>query len=198
MDKILVVDDIEENIELIKLFLTNSNYEVITTNNGKTAIEMAQTLSPDLIILDVMLPDIDGYEVCRRLKSDNNTEYISILIVTVHRSIDNRIKALEAGADDFITKPFDHITLLSKIKSLLRIKHLSDQLKQKYAELQEKNKQIEQQLEMAKQIQHSLIQEANFSVNDVKFTSKYMPAQDVGGDLYDIIKLDDIRRSIHS
>jgi len=191
MDKILVVDDIEENIELIKLFLTNSNYEVITTNNGKTAIEMAQTLSPDLIILDVMLPDIDGYEVCRRLKSDNNTEYISILIVTVHRSIDNRIKALEAGADDFITKPFNHITLLSKIKSLLRIKHLSDQLKQKYAELQEKNKQIEQQLEMAKQIQHSLIQEANFSVNDVKFTSKYMPAQDVGGDLYDIIKLDD-------
>jgi len=191
MDKILVVDDIDENIELISRFLLSLDYEVIIARNGETALQKIQSFSPDLIILGLILPDMDGYEICRRLKSNQNTEYTSVLMVTAHGSTGSRIKALEAGADDFITKPFDQITLLAKVKSLLRIKHLSDQLKQKYSELHEKNKQMEYQLKMAKEIQRSLIQEANFSVNDVKFTSKYMPAQDVGGDLYDIIKLND-------
>lgn len=191
MDKILVVDDIEENIKLISHLLINSGYEVITANNGNDAIKKAQTLFPDLIVLDIIMPDISGYDVCKTLKNDENTKYISILMITAHSSIESRVKALNVEADDFITKPFDNITLLSKVNSLLRIKHLSDQLKEKYSELQDKNKLLEYQLKMAMQIQRSLIQEANFSVNDVKFTSKYMPAQDVGGDLYDIIKLDD-------
>lgn len=191
MDKILVVDDIEQNVELISRYLINAGYTVITANNGSMAIKKAKMLHPDLIILDIMMPQVSGYDVCKILKSNEDTKYISILIVTALDSKDTKVRALEVGADDFITKSFDKLALLSKVKSLLRIKHLSDQLKKQYSELQEKNTIMDYQLKMAKQIQQSLIQESNFSVNDVKFTSRYMPALDVGGDLYDIIKLDE-------
>ncbi|NLK21782.1 MAG: SpoIIE family protein phosphatase [Epulopiscium sp.] len=191
MDTILVVDDIEQNVELISRYLINSGYNVITANNGASAIKKAQMLHPDLIILDIMMPGISGYDVCKTLKNDEDTKYISILVVTALDSKETRVRALGVGADDFITKSFDKLTLLSKVKSLLRIKHLSDQLKKQYSELQEKNNITDYQLKMARQIQRALIQEANFSVNDVKFTSKYMPALDIGGDLYDIIKLDE-------
>lgn len=191
MDKILVVDDIEQNVELISRYLINAGYDVITANSGSMAIKKAKLLQPDLIILDIMMPNISGYDVCKILKSNEDTKYISILVITALDSKDTKVRAFEAGADDFITKSFDKMTLLSKVKSLLRIKHLSDQLKKQYAELQEKNNIMDYQLKMAKQIQQSLIQEANFSVNDVKFTSRYIPALDVGGDVYDIIKLNE-------
>jgi len=198
LDTILVVDDIEQNVELISRYLINSGYNVITANNGASAIKKAQMLHPDLIILDIMMPGISGYDVCKTLKNDEDTKYISILVVTALDSKETRVRALGVGADDFITKSFDKLTLLSKVKSLLRIKHLSDQLKKQYSELQEKNNITDYQLKMARQIQRALIQEANFSVNDVKFTSKYMPALDIGGDLYDIIKLDErFRRSFY-
>ncbi len=191
MDKILVVDDMEQNVELISRYLINAGYNVSTANNGATAIKKAKMLKPDLIILDIMMPQMSGYDVCKYIKGEEETKYISILIVTALDSKDTRTRAFEVGADDFITKSFDKTMLLSKVKSLLRIKHLSDQLKHQYAELQETNNVLDYQMKMARQVQQSLIEESNFQVNEVRFNSRYMPALDIGGDIYDIIKLDE-------
>lgn len=190
MDKILVVDDMEQNIDLISRYLINAGYDIISATNGSTAIRKARMFKPDLILLDILMPQMTGFEVCKILKSDNDTKYISILIITALDSSDTRTRSFEVGADDFISKAFDKTLLLSKVKSLLRIKHLSDQLKLQYSELQEKNNTLDFQLNMAMQVQRSLIEEANFILNDVNFMSKYLPALDIGGDMYDMVKLD--------
>lgn len=190
MDKILVVDDMEQNIDLISRYLINAGYDIISATNGSTAIRKARMFKPDLILLDILMPQMTGFEVCKILKSDNDTKYISILIITALDSSDTRTRSFEVGADDFISKAFDKTLLLSKVKSLLRIKHLSDQLKLQYSELQEKNNTLDFQLNMAMQVQRSLIEEANFVLNDVNFMSKYLPALDIGGDMYDMVKLD--------
>lgn len=191
MDRILVVDDVEQNIELISRYLVNAGYDTISANNGASAIRKARMFKPDLILLDLLMPQMTGYEVCKILKSDEDTKYISILIITALDSSDTRNRSFEVGADDFISKTFDKVLLLSKVKSLLRIKHLSDQLKLQYSELQEKNNTLDFQLNMAMQVQRSLIEESNFSVNEVSFMSRYLPALDIGGDMYDMVKIDE-------
>lgn len=190
MDRILVVDDVEQNIELISRYLVNAGYDTIHATNGPTAIRKARMFKPDLILLDLLMPQMSGFEVCKILKGDEETKYISILIITAMDSSDTRRRSFEVGADDFISKTFDKALLLSKVKSLLRIKHLSDQLKQQYSELQEKNNTLDFQLNMAMQVQRSLIEEENFVFNNVNFVSKYLPALDIGGDMYDMVKLD--------
>jgi len=196
MDKILVVDDIQQNIDLISRYLTNTGYDVITANDGPTALSKARMLKPDLILLDILMPQMSGFEVCKILKSDDTTKYISILIITAIDSTDTKNRSFEVGADDFISKSFDKTLLLSKIKSLLRIKHLSDELKQQYSELQEKNHILNLQLNMAMQVQRSLIEEAHFTLNNVNFISTYLPALDIGGDMYDMIKLDESKVAV--
>lgn len=191
MDKILVVDDVEQNISLISRYLVNAGYDTISANNGPTAIRKARMFKPDLILLDLLMPQMTGFEVCKILKNDEDTKYISILIITALDSSDTRTRSFEVGADDFISKVFDKTLLLSKVKSLLRIKHLSDQLKLQYSEIEEKNNTLDFQLNMAMQVQRSLIEETSFVFNDIRFMSKYLPALDIGGDMYDMIKLDD-------
>lgn len=191
MDKILVVDDVEQNISLISRYLVNAGYDIISANNGPTAIRKARMFKPDLILLDLLMPQMTGFEVCKILKNDEDTKYISILIITALDSSDTRTRSFEVGADDFISKVFDKTLLLSKVKSLLRIKHLSDQLKLQYSEIEEKNNTLDFQLNMAMQVQRSLIEETSFVFNDIRFMSKYLPALDIGGDMYDMIKLDD-------
>lgn len=196
MDKILVVDDMEQNVELISRYLISTGYEVISATNGASAIRKARMFKPDLIILDLLMPQMTGFEVCKILKNDNETKYISILIITALDSNDTRSRSFAVGADDFMSKSFDKTLLLSKVKSLLRIKHLSDQLKAQYAELEEKNNTLNFQLNMARQVQRSLIEESKFSVNGVNFMSKYLPALDIGGDIYDTLELDNSRVAV--
>jgi sigma-B regulation protein RsbU (phosphoserine phosphatase) len=196
MDKLLVVDAIEQNVNLLSRYLTNSGYDIISASDGPSAISKARMFKPDLILLDLLIPQISGFEVCKILKGDDDTKYISILIITAIDSTDTRNRSFEVGADDFITKSIDKTLLLSKIKSLLRIKHLSDELKKQYCELQEKNNILNFQLNMAMQVQRSLIEESNFSLNNVNFVSTYLPALDIGGDMYDMLKLDDSKVAV--
>jgi len=137
MKKILVVDDEPFNVELLKGLLSKK-YDVETAANGKEAFTKAKDTSPDLILLDVIMPEIDGYEVCRQLKSNQMTMNIPIVMVTCLNERDDRVKAIEAGADDFLSKPIDWIELYARVKSLLRIKqYLEDieEIKNRYIEL---------------------------------------------------------------
>lgn len=126
--KVLIVDDNPLNIELLDAYLKSSGYEIINATNGKEAIASINANPPDIILLDIMMPEIDGYEVCRRVKSDPSIRTIPIILLTALHDVQDRITGIEAGCDDFISKPFNNIELLTRVKSLLRIKTLNDEL----------------------------------------------------------------------
>lgn len=107
--KILIVDDEEKNLKLIAAILMHYGYELETAKNGIEALEKTKTFSPDLIFLDVMMPEMDGYEACRRLKQDQSTNHVPVIMVTSLADRDSKIKELEAGANDFLTKPHEAI-----------------------------------------------------------------------------------------
>lgn len=126
---ILVVDDRPTNVLLLETKLSNEYYDVITARDGFEAIQKTKERIPDLILLDVMMPGIDGFEVCRRLKTDPNTAHIPVVMLTALSSKSDRLRGLEAGADDFLTKPFNDIVFFARTKSLIRIKMLLDELR---------------------------------------------------------------------
>lgn len=127
--RILVVDDILPNIKLLEIKLKSEYYDVLTAQDGYQAIEAARTELPDLILLDVMMPGIDGFETCRQLKDDPEVAHIPVVMVTALNQPSDRVKGLEAGADDFITKPINDTALFARVKSLVRIKTLIDELR---------------------------------------------------------------------
>lgn len=126
--RILVVDDSEQNLRLMKAVLTPLHYEVFTEESGIKALERIQTTDIDLVLLDVMMPQMDGYEVCRRIKSNDETRSIPVILVTALDDSDSKIKGIEAGADDFITKPPNRSELLARTKSLIKVRRLNKNL----------------------------------------------------------------------
>lgn len=126
--KILIVDDVLENIELIEAYLSVEPYDVITASSGKEAIQKLKEEKLDLILLDVMMPEISGYEVCKIVKDDPETQFIPVLMLTALSEIEDRIKGIEVGADDFLTKPINRLELKTRAKSLLRVKCMHDRL----------------------------------------------------------------------
>ncbi len=118
--KILIVDDERAIVETLRISLESDSYSVIEANTGYEAIEKARTEVPDLILLDVMLPDMDGYEICNRLRGDPLTRLIPIIMLTGRGGISDKIKGLEKGADDYVTKPFNLNELKARIRAVLR------------------------------------------------------------------------------
>ncbi|MGD9964995.1 MAG: PleD family two-component system response regulator [Hyphomonadaceae bacterium] len=128
--RILVVDDLEANRRLLDARLTADYYEVIEATRGEEAVQLAKREKPDLILLDVMMPGgIDGYEACRRLKAQPETRHIPVVILTTLDDRDNRVRGLQAGAEEFLTKPIDEIQLMARVKSLLTLKVVIDELR---------------------------------------------------------------------
>ncbi len=125
---ILVVDDSELNRMMMESFIDPLGHEVIQAADGREALERVKTVHPDLILLDVMMPEMDGFEVCRRLKSNPETRVIPVIIITALDKTEDNVKGIEAGADDFLTRPFDAVILAARIKSLLRAKELNDEI----------------------------------------------------------------------
>ena len=131
--RILVVDDIEANVKLLEAKLAAEYYDVITANDGATALAMAASEVPDIILLDVMMPGMDGFAVCRRLKDDPATRHIPVVLVTALDGRSDRIEGLEAGADEFLTKPIDDVMLFARVRSLTRLKQVMDELRAREA-----------------------------------------------------------------
>lgn len=127
--RILVVDDIRTNVKVLEAKLTSEYYEVIAASNGPEALEAAVSQKPDLILLDVMMPGMDGFEVCRRLKANPDTAHIPVIMVTALGDPEDRVQGLSAGADDFLTKPVDDTSMFARVRSLLRVKLMLDELR---------------------------------------------------------------------
>jgi two-component system cell cycle response regulator len=126
---VLVVDDVPANVKLLEVKLSNEYYDVVTAKDGFEAISQAKQHKPDLILLDVMMPGMDGFETCRKIKEDPDISHIPIVMVTALSEVADRVRGLEAGADDFLTKPINDIALFARVKSLVRIKVLLDELR---------------------------------------------------------------------
>ena len=139
-DKVLVVDDEQQVRELLGKFLKKEGYEVVLASNGEEAVELTRKESPQVILLDLKLPGIDGIETCRRLKMEDSTRFIPIIMITAYS--DNKMEAIDAGADDFINKPFDLVELSVRVKSILRVRYLTDELERVVAYVEELQKNL--------------------------------------------------------
>ncbi|MBW2031819.1 MAG: response regulator, partial [Deltaproteobacteria bacterium] len=128
--RILVVDDIMENVEILKARLESQGYEVSTAFNGEEALKKVQETQPDLVLLDVMMPKMDGFQVCRAIRSSKNTEMLPVIMVTARTDTNDIVKGFEAGADDYLTKPFNQQELQARVRSMLRIREAQLQLEE--------------------------------------------------------------------
>lgn len=127
--RVLIVDDVFANIRLLEARLTAEYFTVVTAMSGPQALDICERGECDVVLLDVMMPGMDGYEVCRRLKSAPSTAHLPVVMVTALDSPSDRLAGLQAGADDFLTKPINELALLTRVRSLARLKHLTDELR---------------------------------------------------------------------
>ena len=131
--RVLVVDDLEPNVKLLEAKLRAEYFDVIGAFSGQEALELAASEQPDIILLDVMMPGLDGFETCRRLKAAPETMHIPVVMVTALDQQADRVAGLEAGADDFLTKPVEDLALFARVRSLTRLKMMTDELRARYA-----------------------------------------------------------------
>jgi two-component system cell cycle response regulator len=127
--RVLVVDDVATNRLLLRAKLSAAYYDVVVAENGTQALEMARSEQPDMIMLDVMMPDMDGFSVCEILKANEETAHIPVIMVTALDTPEERVRGLEAGADDFLSKPFNDLALFARVRNLMRMKMMFDELR---------------------------------------------------------------------
>ena len=181
----MVVDDHQDNLDLLSEHLEDiEEYDVEQAENGEQALACVEARLPDLILLDVMMPGINGIEVCRRVKRMAGDEYIPIVLITAYSDAENKRSGLEAGADDFIAKPFDRYELMARIRNLLHTKELWDERKQTL-------ERIEREVKEIGNLQRSLIPGLNPDIEGVQFFDFYMPSREAGGDFFDYVVIDE-------
>jgi adenylate cyclase len=143
---ILVVDDVADNVEILQMRLEAQGYAVATAADGVEALQKIRELVPDLVLLDVMMPKLDGIETLKRLKADPSLPFIPVILVTAKADATDVVAGLESGGDDYLTKPVDHAALSARVRSMLRIKALHDTVQQQKAELAEWNRTLEERV----------------------------------------------------
>jgi len=181
---ILVVDDNPAALEILAARLSAGGYQVITASDGEAGLARARKRLPDLVLLDIMMPKLDGIEVCRRLKTDPALPFMPIIMVTARTDPQDIVAGLEAGSDEYLTKPVDHAALMARVKSMLRIKDLQDTV-------QAQATQLKAQLKTAAKIQALFWPPMPALDRGGHIWARTRPAAYVGGDLYDIITLPD-------
>jgi len=145
---ILVVDDLPQNVRLLDAVLAPHGYRVLTAGSGAQALEHLTRDKPDLVLLDVMMPDMDGYETCRQIRHNPTTAYLPVIMITASGATE-KVRALDAGADDFVTKPFVQAELLARVRSLVRIKRYHTTIERQAAELALWNHELTKRVEAA-------------------------------------------------
>jgi adenylate cyclase len=143
---ILIVDDLPQNVRLLDAVLSPKGFRVATASSGEEALDVLSKEHPDLVLLDILMPGMDGYEVCRRIREDPETAFLPVIMITASGG-EEKIRAIEAGADDFVNKPFDQAELLARVRSLVRVKRYHDTIENQAAELARWNRELEQRVQ---------------------------------------------------
>lgn len=196
--KILIADADPDSITLLGEVLQSQGYRVGYARDGNQCMDLVGRLSPDLVIVDSQLPKLDGLEIARRIKNENGFHFIPVIISTAQHDPRVRTRAIEYGADDYLTKPISPIELSARAKSLLRIKRLHDSLEQRNSEISSINERLEEayarldsELRLAQKLQTSLLPQSLPEISGVSFATKFVSSGRVAGDFYDIFRLDE-------
>ena len=187
MDKvptILIVDDEPFNVDFLEQELEDLGYLTISASNGLDALQMTEEQSPDLILLDIMMPGIDGFEVLTRLKADNGSRHIPVIIISAMSDMGSIVRGIQMGAEDYLPKPFDEVLLRARISSALEKKQLRD-LEQAYL------RSLEKELEIGHQIQSGFLPAELPVKAEWDLNAYFQPAREVAGDFYDVFELPD-------
>ena len=179
---ILLVDDEEDNLYTCGYLLRELGHQVVTATNGEEALAKAREIHPDLILMDVMMPGMDGYQATEALKKDDATRAIPIILLTAKRTTEDIVHGLELGADDYIPKPFEQAELQARVGAWIRFGELQERLLEA---------RLEEELAIARQIQQSLLPKEIPQVPGYEFAARYIPCEQVGGDYYDFLRLDE-------
>ena len=143
---VLVVDDVVQNVRLLEAVLSPKGFRVATASSGEEALDALSKEHPDLVLLDILMPGMDGYEVCRRIREDPGTAFLPVIMMTASGE-QEKIRAIESGADDFVNKPFDQAELLARVRSLVRVKRYHDTIERQAAELAGWNRELEHRVQ---------------------------------------------------
>lgn len=186
-ERILVVDDTPENIQMLAGVLKGKGYQISVATNGKQALEVLERIQPDLILLDVMMPELDGFETCRRIKSSEPLRNIPIIFLTAKTETSDIVKGFEVGAVDYVAKPFNVHELLARVNTHLTVDQLRRSLAEKNVELARAHAR---EVEMAHRVQSQLIPLQTPQLPGWEFAASWQPARDLSGDYYDFIHND--------
>ena len=181
--KILIVDNDEINVAIFKELL-EEQYVLATVSSGQQCLEKIDQFKPDLVLLDIIMPGMDGYETCRRIKSEPQSETTHIILVSSKTSVESRLKGYEVGADDYITRPFDGDELLAKIKVQIRLREAIMNLASLHAQLSE-------ELRLAGLVQRDFLPEKLPNCDKLRWATVFLPTECVSGDIYDVKRIDE-------
>lgn len=193
---ILIVDDDPENLRYLGTVLEREEYNVCYAEDGKEALERVRERTPDVVVMDICMPEMDGIEACRLIKEEFREQFIPVMLLTGLRDTDSKVLGLDSGADEYLTKPPDREEILARIRALLRIRDLQDRLYRANLELQSTNqeltrakKRIEDEIRIVGEIQQSFLTDVFPEHPELEFASFYEPSALAGGDYYDVIEI---------
>ncbi len=186
---ILIVDDNKKNLQVLGNILQETGYKIAAAIDGLNAIELAKKTLPDLILLDVMMPVMNGFETCTKLKADVTFRNTPIIFITALSETEDKLKGFQAGGVDYITKPFVQAEVLARVETHLEIARLNKELHKTNKVLQEKQLKIEEDLATAGEIQKSLLPTGKIKFSNIDIAWKFDPCDSVGGDIFNVIQL---------
>lgn len=189
--KVLIADDTIVNRKLLATILRKEHYDIIEAADGVEAVTLALATMPDLILLDIMMPHKDGYDVCAELKHNPQSAHIPIIFLSALDEAKNKIKGLELGAADYITKPFDKDEILARVRTHIRICKLTQSLVASNQHLLEKQAQLDEDLQAASGIQQSLILKQPPAIDGLQVAWQYRPCHRIGGDIFNMYQLNE-------
>jgi sigma-B regulation protein RsbU (phosphoserine phosphatase) len=187
--KILIIDDDENARALMCLILSNEGYDVVLASDGQSGVLKAMQDVPDLILLDIMMPNVDGYATCQQLKALPQVKEIPVLFLSALTEAQDKIRGLEMGGVDFVTKGGDRGELLARVRTQLTIRALTQELIQKNAMLMEKQQRLAEDLQAAALIQHQLLPNQELKLPKVTLDWKFLPCEFIGGDIFNAFQV---------
>ncbi len=188
---IFIVDDNKANRKFLAALLKKEGYGPIEAKDGEEALEMAVMKIPDLILLDIEMPKKDGYQVCKELKADPRTARIPIIFLSAKSQTEDKIKGLDSGGVDYVTKPFDRWEVLARVRAHLKIARLTKELLHANNELIDKQRKLDEDLKAAAEIQRSLLPRIVPEASALRIAWRFMPCDRIGGDIFNVVPLDE-------
>jgi len=196
-EKICIVDDNLVNRRLLAGILKKEGYELLEAEDGEAAIDLILRELPDLVLLDIMMPKKDGYQVCEELKGNDRSAHIPIIFLSAKSQVEDKIRGLELGGADYVTKPFDRGEVLARVRTQLNIARLTKEIMKANKELLRRQKRLDEDLEAAAGIQQSLLPQAVPDMKNVAVAWRFMPCESIGGDIFNVVQLDETRWAIY-